>query len=627
MPNVTSDEHTRDEGSRTVHLHCHYGRRVSKRFTFASAAVALIFALTATVSSYAFVRLANGAYGLYWANGSHQAIVYTISTAMPAPGITDGSADAAIRLGFARWQAVPSTSITFQEDATPASRARTDWQSQDLHLVWFDTTDSSNMFSANSGLVAVTPVSFGGDGSIFDADIIFNARDHQFSTTLQPGTFDVQNIATHEIGHFMGLDHSAILGATMNPFAVEQDVRLRSLESDDVAGASTIYPHSGFALGSISGKIMNGGSSVSGAHVVAEDTNGSPCSSGLSQADGTFQISGLAQGSYTVYVEPLDGPVVGQNLSLATSNLVIETNFGTTFVGGETNPTPIFVGTGADTPVGTIAVRPTAGITIQGIQVQGSSVPTLMAGDTASVMAWGSGFLPGDKVFFTGDGFTISALSVTSTAINFTVQVDPAMPTTMRTLRLVRTSTSDARCLTGGIEIRLPAPVLSGLSPAAGTPGVAITLNGANLNPGGTVVVGSSITASPSASGGTVVFPCPNLPDGTYDLTYQNADGQAAALTQALTISGGTVVTQTPATTTSNAGNGTLNTGNSTTTSNASPTATSGTNTVPSGFVQSSGGGGGGGGGCEIGTGRSSPVSLLPIMAVVCLLFVRRRAA
>ena len=612
-----------------MHLKCVDGRLVSKRFMFASSTLALMLALTATVSSYAFVRLANGAYGLYWANGTRNSIFYTISTSKPAPGIPDGSADAAIRLGFQRWQAVPSTSITFQEDQRPDQRARTDWTQQDLHLVWFDTNDSSNMFSNNSGLVAVTPVSFGGDGSIFDADIIFNAKDHQFSTTLQAGTFDVQNIATHEIGHFMGLDHSAIVGATMNPFAIQQDVRLRSLEKDDVAGASAVYPHPGFAMGSISGRIMNGASGVSGAHIVAEDQQGTPVSSGLSQGDGHFQIAGLPQGSYTVYVEPLDGPVVGQNLSLATSNLRIDTNFGTTFVGGPGNPTPVFVSTGSDSPVGTIAVRASVGMTIQGLQVSGATTASVMAGDTASIQAWGSGFQPQDRVTFTGDGFTITNLSVSGSSISFNVTVDPAAPPSMRSLRLVRNATADSRVLTGGIEIRLPSPALSGATPATGAAGSAITLHGANLRPGGNVVMGSTIIASPSATGDAVVFPCPTLGNGVYDITYQNADGQGAALTQAFTITGATAATTPPTGTTSSTPKvGTSNTG-TTPTNATNPTATSGGSSTPSGFVNggASSGGGGGGGGCELEAGRTSPVSFAPLLAIACLAFMRRRAA
>src|SRR5436190_3750558 len=146
-------------------MHCHFGRRVSKRFTVFSALFTGVFALVCgSVSTFAFVRLQNGVLGLYWANGTRNAISFTISTARPCPGAPDGSADSAVRLAFDRWQNVSSTSIRFQEDTRPSERGRTDWQNSSVHLVWFDPDDQSGMFSQNSGLVAVTPVNFAGDG-------------------------------------------------------------------------------------------------------------------------------------------------------------------------------------------------------------------------------------------------------------------------------------------------------------------------------------------------------------------------------------------------------------------------------------------------------------------------------
>src|SRR6185369_8642182 len=98
---------------------------------------------------------------------------------------------------------------------------RTDWQAFDLHTVFFDTDGSSNMFGSSSGLVAVTPVNFAADGSILSADMIFNARDYRFSTSLDSGTFDIQAIATHEAGHFIGLDHTGVVGGSLSPFAFQ----------------------------------------------------------------------------------------------------------------------------------------------------------------------------------------------------------------------------------------------------------------------------------------------------------------------------------------------------------------------------------------------------------------------
>jgi hypothetical protein len=53
---------------------------------------------------------------------------------------------------------------------------------------------------------------------------------------------DVQNIATHEWGHFIGLGHSLTQSATMYAYSENGDVAKRVLSSDDVAGIDAIYP-------------------------------------------------------------------------------------------------------------------------------------------------------------------------------------------------------------------------------------------------------------------------------------------------------------------------------------------------------------------------------------------------
>jgi hypothetical protein len=56
-----------------------------------------------------------------------------------------------------------------------------------------------------------------------------------------PGVLDLQGQATHEIGHVLGLGHSSVAGATMNPALPGNGVALRSIEADDIAGLQAIY--------------------------------------------------------------------------------------------------------------------------------------------------------------------------------------------------------------------------------------------------------------------------------------------------------------------------------------------------------------------------------------------------
>ena len=136
-----------------------------------------------------------------------------------------------------------------------------------------------------------------------------------FTTSGDPGAFDVGDVGAHEIGHLLGLDHSGWAGATMYPYVDPTTILHRSMSLDEIAGAREIAPVA--ALGRITGTIerLSDGSPVSGAHVVALDAGGRNAASALTNAAGAFTIFGLDAGTYTVYADPLDSPVSSGNLS------------------------------------------------------------------------------------------------------------------------------------------------------------------------------------------------------------------------------------------------------------------------------------------------------------------------
>jgi hypothetical protein len=62
-----------------------------------------------------------------------------------------------------------------------------------------------------------------------------------WSTSGDSTKFDVQNIATHEFGHWSYLGHSTNTEATMYKYSEVGEIKKRSLHSDDLAGLVYLY--------------------------------------------------------------------------------------------------------------------------------------------------------------------------------------------------------------------------------------------------------------------------------------------------------------------------------------------------------------------------------------------------
>jgi len=96
--------------------------------------------------------------------------------------------------------------------------------------------------------VAYTAVTYNpASGEIVDADIEFNGQDFVFTTDpiKEHWKIDIQNAATHELGHVLGLDHSDDELSTMHLAAGPGEYHKRSLNEDDIEGLCTIYPDNG----------------------------------------------------------------------------------------------------------------------------------------------------------------------------------------------------------------------------------------------------------------------------------------------------------------------------------------------------------------------------------------------
>jgi hypothetical protein len=82
-------------------------------------------------------------------------------------------------------------------------------------------------------------------GALLDADIVF-FQHHVFSTMSLgcSSGYYIENTATHEFGHALGLEHSAFETATMWPYTSQCETTRATLDGDDIAGIQALYPAS-----------------------------------------------------------------------------------------------------------------------------------------------------------------------------------------------------------------------------------------------------------------------------------------------------------------------------------------------------------------------------------------------
>jgi hypothetical protein len=98
-------------------------------------------------------------------------------------------------------------------------------------------------YNDDSQTLALTTVLFErGSGAILDADVEVNSFAMKLSVTDTHVERDLQSIATHEAGHFLGLSHTKVTGATMQPQYTAGDLNYRTIHDDDQAGICNIYP-------------------------------------------------------------------------------------------------------------------------------------------------------------------------------------------------------------------------------------------------------------------------------------------------------------------------------------------------------------------------------------------------
>ena len=205
-----------------------------------------------------------------------------------------------------------------------------------------------------------------------------------------PGTvssgIDIQGVATHEFGHALGLGHSNVSGATMQPAISGTGTGQRSIEADDIAGVQSIYGVKSGTKCHISGisgtKQIGDNLTITGSNFAA--TGNEVWFTKATAPDGNpVKVTGVASTSggtvinVTVPGGVADGEVLVKNAGSTGSAL--------------SNGWPIDVGAGAGDPPFLSSINPTTGpaggftsVTLSGTGFSGTTQVKFGANDAIS---------------------------------------------------------------------------------------------------------------------------------------------------------------------------------------------------------------------------------------------------
>ncbi len=183
--------------------------------------------------------------------------------------INDGSEFNAIEASFQAWEDVSTSTLEFQRIFSGIPH--TDQVDGKNLIIWTESkagmdtgviASTQTVFCLGKGPVGINNLTCEREGQILDADIVLNGGNfHFFTDTAGQNAcdppdvnnyMDIQNVITHEIGHFFGLGHppeSTKSGTTMYFNASCGETRKRNLMSDDEQGITHLYPVSSVTIG------------------------------------------------------------------------------------------------------------------------------------------------------------------------------------------------------------------------------------------------------------------------------------------------------------------------------------------------------------------------------------------
>src|SRR6266498_2332185 len=206
-----------------------------------------------------------------WPTKNIQISLSTSLTA-PSPAIKPASdVLGAVERALASWSG--AANVKFVEIPSTAQSVSPMNSGDGISLITVAATAENLALFSEGNTTARTRVFYDPDtGAISEADIVINPFPYsgegeslQFSTDGTPGTYDLESTLAHEIGHLLGLTHSPVIGATMQPLQALNGtyglpaISERTLSDSDQAAVRSLYGprEKTNSSGSIEGRILS----------------------------------------------------------------------------------------------------------------------------------------------------------------------------------------------------------------------------------------------------------------------------------------------------------------------------------------------------------------------------------
>jgi len=147
-----------------------------------------------------------------------------------------------MELDISKWESAAGKDIIGTSSTTFSQLVADTANPDGLNEVYFGSIDEP-------GAIAITIVwgIFGGapkNRELFEWDQVYDEVDFDWSASGESLKMDFESIATHELGHSLGLDDlytSECSSQTMYGYASEGETKSRTLEAGDIKGASELY--------------------------------------------------------------------------------------------------------------------------------------------------------------------------------------------------------------------------------------------------------------------------------------------------------------------------------------------------------------------------------------------------